>query len=235
MAKRWNEDDDDLDIDLEFDRVEYMKKEINKGKSTLVAVAIAPIFALVSMSVFNLTMHSLISLVTGMLGLIFLKPIYDILNIDIDKIDKKGWVKNGGVYFLTLLAVWIILMNPPFGDFADPQLNDVWVEVDINDNGEWIPVEDVNTTDVEEGKSYPIRIVAEITDNDAINENSVKINFENEGWKNMTKIDTHLYAFDPDITIESGTHNYEFRIRMEDMKGNSNSVNVDHKFTLEAS
>jgi len=226
MAKRWSEEDDDLDIDIEFDRVEYMKKEIHKGKSTLIAVAIAPIFALVSMYIFTLTMDWLISLATGMLGLIFLKPIYDRINIDLDRIGKKGWIKNGGVYFLTLLAVWVILMNPPFADFADPQLNELNIEVYEDD--QWIPQEEANIT---AGESYRIRIIAEITDNVAVDEDSVRLEFDGEPWEGpMDYLGNHLYSFEPNDNVEVQTGTYTIIIRMEDVNGNRNLVETD--FTL---
>ncbi len=224
MAKRWNEEDDDLDLDLEFDRIEYMKKEINKGKSTLIAVGIAPIFGLVSMAIFMLTLNALISLIMGMLGLIFLKPIYDILNIDIDKIGKKGWVKNGGVYFFTLLAVWIILMNPPFANFAGPQIHGA--EIEILHEGEWVPQEEVNVTD---GETVEIRVIAEITDNVAVDEESVEINFDDRGWRDMSKNESrdHIYEFEPlEEFGEFGPGDYEVGIRAEDVDGNRNSVEM---------
>jgi len=220
MAKRWNEDDDDLDIDLEFDRIDYMKKEINKGKSTLVAVGIAPIFAVVTMTIFNLTEVWQISLATGMLGLIFLKPLYDLLNIDIDKIDKKGWAKNGGVYFLTLLAVWIILMNPPFGDFVEPQINEMEIEVDVGEDEEnWTSLEKVNISEREE---WDVRVRLKITSNSkmrSVEINDEEIEPEDEFWYTI-----HYEGME---VGESKT----LEIDMEDVNGNSKTE--FRSFTLE--
>ncbi len=220
MAKRWDEDDDDLDIDLEFDRVEYMKKEIDKGKSTLVAVAIAPIFAVVTMVIFNITEVWQISLATGMLGLIFLKPIYDILNIDLDKVGKKGWLKNGGVYFLTLLAVWIILMNPPFGDFVDPQVDEM--EIEAYDDDELVPMENISGE-----KEYNVTLRIKITSNTAIRHESVEVDEERGNWDYDNKSgprleEEHWYV----VTYSrlKGNESYEIRISMEDVNGNSNTV-----------
>ena len=227
MAKRWKEDDDDLDLDLEFDRVEYMKKEIEKGKSTLVAVGLAPIFAFVTMYVFTLTEAWQISLAVGMLGLIFLKPIYDILNIDIDKIGKKGWLKNGGVYFLTLLAVWVILMNPPFADYADPQIENV--EIEINHEGVWKSPDQIEN--ITENAPYEIKVVAEVTDNVEVDEESVTIEFEGEGPYNMNKTDNHQFEYETGETFEpdepEGKETYEVYITAEDVNGNSNSLDTE--------
>jgi len=227
MAKRWSEEDDDLDVDLEFDRVEYMKKEINKGKSTLVAVAIAPIFAFVTMYVFTLTEVWEISLVTGMLGLIFLKPIYDRLDIDLDKIGKKGWIKNGGVYFLTLLAVWVILMNPPFADYAGPQVEEVRIEVYQDED--WVRIREAEN--LTEGESYDIRIHAEITDNVEVDDDKVEIlsddpdteDFGIRSFEPMNKTNDHWYAYEiSDWEYEPGS--YSVTIRAEDVNENRNSI-----------
>ncbi len=219
MAKRWNEDDDDLDVDLEFDRVEYMKKEINKGKSTLIAVAIAPIFAVVTMFIFTLTMEPLISLATEMLGLIFLKPIYDLLNIDIDKIGKKGWVKNGGVYFLTLLAVWIILMNPPFGDFVEPEINEMEIEVYDEEHG-WISLEEGNISEKDE---WDVRVRLKITSNTKMEKVTIGpsrgFGTEVETKENIEPVEDHWYVIEYD-DLERNKE-YEMEIYMEDTNGNS--------------
>ncbi|MFP4001328.1 MAG: hypothetical protein ACLFSM_01945 [Thermoplasmata archaeon] len=221
MAKRYNEEDDDLDLDLDFDREEYMHKEIDKGKSTLIAVGLAPFFAFVTMYVFTLTEVWQISLVAGMLGLIFLKPIYDYLDIDLDKIGKKGWVKNGGVYFMTLLAVWVILMNPPISDFADPQIDDVAIEV--NHQGEWKSPDQIEN--ITENAPYEIRVVANVTDNDEVDPSSVMIKFEGGDWENMNKTEDYIYEYRPEGEFETGTYN--IKIKVEDVNGNRNSVNVD--------
>lgn len=237
MAKRWKEDDDDLDLDLEFDRVEYMKNEINKGKSTIIAVAVAPLFALVSMYVFTLTMEWVISLLAGLLGIIFLKPIYERTDIDIDKLGKKGWAKNGGVYLLTLLAVWVILMNPPISDFADPQFQEVEIEIydpeqEDPEQEEWVSQDEANIT---AGESYRIRVVAEITDNVAVDEDTVEIEFDTrEG--SMDKFDDHMYEFSPedltfDAETEEGEESYDVYITVEDVNGNTNDF--DDTLTIE--
>ena len=226
MAKRWSEEDDDLDLDLDFDREEYMKKEIIKGKSTLVAVGIAPFFSFVSMYIFNITMDWVISLIVGMLGLILLKPIYDWIDIDLDKIGKKGWIKNGGVYFMTLLAVWVILMNPPVSDFTDPEITDIGIE--IYHEGEWVAQDEI---EIDEDETYRIRIIAEITDNVAVDEERVEIDFERQGWESMNRTeDDHIYQFQPEGEFEPGS--FMVVIRAYDVNDNRNTVETE--LSLEA-
>ncbi len=225
MAKRWNDEDDDLDIDVDFDRKEYMKKEINKGKSTLLAVAIAPVFSFVSLYVFNLTTEWVISLFAGLVGFAVLRPLYKVLNIDLDKIGKKGWAKNVAVYAMTLLAVWVLLMNPPFSDFADPQVNDIQVKVYKGD-------ELVKEGNITSGESYNVTIRIKITDNSDIKDGSVEIiprGFPANPVKPHKDGEYH-YAVDyKDIELDPGA-SYTLRISMEDVNGNSKTV--DKKFTI---
>lgn len=223
MAKRYKEDeeDDDIDIDMEFDKEEYMKDEIIKGKSTLIAVALAPIFGVVSWFVFTLTEDAFISLFAGLIGVAMFKPIYQMFNIDIDKLGKKSWIKNFGVFFLTLLAVWIILMNPPFSNFADPEVTDVSMEIEVD--GEWVSLEDVENKT--EGDSFSGRVVAEITDNREVDEESVEIRVDRGNWESMNKTNDHIYQYE--LSNVSVGEEYTIEIVAEDIDGNSTDVELE--------
>nr|AGF93007.1 conserved hypothetical protein, membrane [uncultured organism] len=221
MAKRWNDEDDDLDIDIDFDRKEYMKKEITKGKSTLIAVGIAPVFSFVSRFVFNLTTDWLISLLAGLVGLVILSPLYKTLNIDVGKIGKKGWIKNGAVYAMTLLAVWVLLMNPPFGDYADPQVNDIQVEV--YQGQERVKPENINSSE-----DYNVTLRIKITSNSDIKDKSVSIELDGESM-DWEKDGDHHYVVEQENL--QGKSEHTLIISMEDVNGNENTV--EKSFTVE--
>ncbi|MBS3817001.1 MAG: hypothetical protein KGY76_05500 [Candidatus Thermoplasmatota archaeon] len=218
MAKRRKkEDEEDEGFEIpDFDREEYMKKEINKGKSTLISVGIAPIFSVVSFLVFDMTQEWTVGLFAGLLGLVFLKPIFQILKIKVDELGTKGWAKNFGVYFMTLLAVWVLLMNPPFSDYADPRVNEIQVE--IRRGGELVD----NITD---GVNYNVTFRAKVTSNSEIKDDSVYITFPYpEGNKTkMNKGEDNYYTMTY-INVTAGSKPYQLRIEMEDVNGNSNSV-----------
>ncbi len=232
MAKRYKkdeeEDEEDLDIDLEFDEEEYMKKEILKGKSTLISVAIAPIFGIVSWYVFTLTMDGFISLFAGMFGIVFFKPLYQKFNIDTSKIDKKGWIKNFGVYFFTLLAVWIILMNPPFSDFAEPEIGELQIEevMDMDDN----LVELENVTEDEE---YNVTLRVEITSNSdllTLEEGGVEAELDGRE-KEVSHAPNNNHEYLIQIEELSGNETYELLISAEDVNDNRNE-NARREFYL---
>ncbi len=224
MAKRRKknkEEEEDYDFEFpEFDRIEYMKHEINKGKSVLVSIALAPLFSLASLEVFKLTGDWSIGFLTGIFGMLITLKIFEYLPLDISKFGKKEWAMNGAMYFLTWLGIWILLMNPPFGDFTDPVLNqvDFYVEID----GEWEAIDEANVT---AQRDYKIMLEAKITDNDAVDEGSVTIEYEGDTIP-MDPVGDHRFSvvFE-NVTADASTK--MFTIRMEDVNGNSNSVVIE--------
>ncbi len=224
MAKRRKkkeEEEEDIDFEMpDFDREKYMKDQINEGKATLVSVAVAPLFSLVSWWVFAITEEAMIAFFAGLAGILVLKPIFETLKIKIDEMGAKGWAKNLGVYAMTLLAVWILLMNPPFSDFADPSLDRVRVEL-YDEHGVLIE----NVTDDLEGP-FNITIRAKITSNTEIVDESVRIWLDDDDEKSMERDPDkeHWYTADFEY-VTRGT--YTIDVQMEDVNGNSNSVSYE--------
>ncbi len=224
MAKRRKkkkEEEEDQDFEFpEFDRAEHMENEIHKGKTVLVSIALAPFFSFLSLEIFKLTGDWSTGFLVGVFGLLITLKIFEYLPIDLSGFGKKEWAMNGAMYFLTWLGIWILLMNPPFGDFTDPVVNrvDFYVEID----GEWEALEDANITDQQD---YRIRLLAKITDNDAVDEDSVTIEYEGD-ISPMDPVGDHEFeAIFENVTADSSTK--LFTIRMEDVNGNSNSVVIE--------
>lgn len=51
-----------------------------------------------------------------------LKPLYKALKFDISHYGRREWIGTGFLLFFTFLAFFMILLNPPFSDFADPHV-----------------------------------------------------------------------------------------------------------------
>ncbi len=215
MAKRRKkEEEEEPDFEMpDFDREEYMKKEIEKGKTTLVAVGLAPIFSILSFYVFSLTEEWTVGLFAGLLGIAFLKPIYNVLKLEVEDLETKGWAKNFGVYFLTLLAVWVLLMNPPFSDFADPRLNELNVE--IRDGGELVDVDNITY-----GEVYNVTFRAKITSNTEIKEDSIKITVGGGNSTKMRKDPDKEHYYLKTYKMAARDTPYTVEIEMEDVNGN---------------
>lgn len=220
MAKRKKKDEmeeDEFEFEFpEFDREEYMKDEIKKGKSVIACVAIAPLFSILSLSVFLFTNEWIFGFVIGILGLFTLANYLNIIRIDTSGFGRKEWLMNGAMFFFTWLAFWIILMNPPVNDFAKPTINDM--EVQIYENGRWTPVDNANITS---GNEYQVRVLLEITDNVEVDEDSLELRFNQQSYE-LQKNNSHQYYTELDLTARDNV--YSVTVLMEDVNGNTNRV-----------
>lgn len=224
MAKRRKkkeEEEEEYDFQFpEFDRVEHMKHEVIKGKTVIVSIALAPIFSLLSLEVFKITNDFSMGLMIGIFGMLISLKALEYLPTDTSWFGKKEWATNGAMYFFTWLGIFILLMNPPFGDFTDPVLNRVDYFVEVDDM--WVPLEDSNISD--QG-TYRLMLIAKITDNDAVNEESVTIEYEGSIQPMQPAEDHWFEVIFEEVSADASTK--IFIIRMEDMSGNSNEVAVE--------
>ncbi len=225
MAKRKKreeqEEEEEFDFDVpEFDKVEYMKDEIRKGKSILISVAIAPIFSFIALQLFLLIGDWTLALIGGLTGLVLIPPVLRTLNVDTDELGKKEWAMDAAMFFFTFLAIWVILMNPPVNDFAHPTVNDMDVMVQDPDTGEWVKLKNANITN---GEDYTIKINAKITDNVDVEDSSVKSRIippSGSEFQQMNKEeDNHYTIIFNNVTATN--QNYKINFKAEDVNGNS--------------
>ncbi|MFP4051742.1 MAG: hypothetical protein ACLFVB_08400 [Thermoplasmata archaeon] len=219
--KREEEEEEEYDFDMpEFDKVEYMKNEIRKGKSILASVAIAPIFSFVALQLFILIGDWTLAMIGGLTGLVVIPPLLRTIGVDTGELGKKEWATDVVMYFFTFLAIWVILMNPPVNDFAHPTVNDIDVEVQDLESGELVELDEANITN---GEEYNITIRAKITDNVDVKDSSVKARIippSGSEWKEMEKDEDHHYTIEfNDVTATN--QNYKINFEVEDVNGNS--------------
>ncbi len=219
MSKRKKQEEEEVeDFEFpEFDRADYMKGEINKGKSILATMAIAPLFSYVSMVIFELTMEWTLGFVMFIPGLFLIGPIHNLIGVDINRFGKKEFFMNGAMFFFTWLVIWVLLMNPPFNDFAPPSVERFSVDVLIDD--QWVDLDDA-----ELGSGiYTVNLTAKITDNTEVRPDSIRIQIEGELYP-MENVDEHHYSIIHNFTAR--TNPYTFIISMEDVNGNSDEVEI---------
>ncbi len=56
-----------------------------------------------------------------------LKWILPILKVDTSEWKRNAWMGHGSTFFFTWLAIWILLLNPPFADLSPPLIFGVTV------------------------------------------------------------------------------------------------------------
>ena len=125
MARRKRKDDVPDWTAPEFDEVGYMRTEIGAARAAVATIAWALVGAAVSFLLYSV--HPALAFFAGILvgfGLYFFLPM---IGISIDAFKRRDWTGHGITYFFSWLAFWILLLNPPFGDFTNPTIQSVSV------------------------------------------------------------------------------------------------------------
>ena len=219
----------------EFDERDYMKKEMRDAKVAIITIVFAIVVALMAYGLTAVGQTGL-GLLFGALSLVLLPTIYRGLDIDTLSFEKKNWLGNGIMFLFTWIGIWILLCNPPFSDFADPDIEDVQFMVD---GDEWAYIDDAATgiqvnESVVTGVNITIR--ARVSDNIDIKSGSVEIAITEQNfgdvidpqWVDMTSVGDHLFEH---RLIEGASGQYEFMIRAEDVNGHS----AEYSYSFEIS
>jgi hypothetical protein len=209
----------------EFDEEEYIKKEVRDAKALFVTFGYAVVIAIASfgLSFVDIALAALL----GFVAIVFLRHIYPLVGIDTTLLEKKQWGGNIIMYIFTWLAIWILLSNPPFSDFADPTIKDADIYFE-EDFGNWTRY-DSNVNNLTFGMN--ISINATIADNVKIDEESIKIKIERREGESfveiesgdMNRIKKHRYAYQLH-DIDQGLHRYT--ISAKDINGHEKSLSI---------
>lgn len=176
----------------DFDEREFLLKELRDTKTVLVTVGYGALLGIVIglLSNFNESLAP-VGLGMALAGILSLKYFYPLIKIDTSSFQKKNWVGSGAWFFFTFLAVWVLTLNFPFSDHADPTIDGVTVWVDNGTNitaidykyvdslgrYTWVPRwgEDVNTL-VYASSSYTVNITAKVADNGQLSTVRLSVN-----------------------------------------------------------
>ncbi|MBA3046396.1 MAG: hypothetical protein FP824_09325 [Euryarchaeota archaeon] len=158
-----------------FDRREYVITEMGVSKATIIAAIFSIPMGLAAVFVMPVGGFSG-GLLAGLAGIGILWFLLPILKIDVAPFKPMQWAGVMSTYFLVFLAVWVVLCNPPFNDFATPEIRDVQVSWD----GGYANVT-TSELDVMEAlipnNATNITIRAQVTDNKDLNKDSVRISY----------------------------------------------------------
>ncbi|MGI0149797.1 MAG: hypothetical protein ACREDF_09745 [Thermoplasmata archaeon] len=125
MARRKRKEEDADWVAPEFDEVKYMRKEIEAGRAALATVGWAILGAVVSFLLYSVNPGLAFFAGIGLgFGMYIVLPL---TGINIEPFKRKDWFSHGATYFFSWLAVWILLLNPPFGDFTNPTIQAISV------------------------------------------------------------------------------------------------------------
>lgn len=138
----------------DFNEREFLEKDITVTKTVLLSALLAVVFGVVAYLTTGVSF--VIGLLLIVIGAVGLRYIFKFLPVDLSTVEIKTWLGNGAMFFFLALGIWILLLNPPFGDTVDPQINEfeVWAgDMQIPPAYRNVPVGDVtfNATVIDNG------------------------------------------------------------------------------------
>ena len=185
----------------EFDEVKFIKKEFTKAKVAFITAGYAVLFAVLSYVLLSMSYENWqVPVIVGFFAVFTLPLLFRQLKVDLEEYELKSWIGAGAIYFFIWLAVFIILCNPPFSDFAEPEIDSpaIYVYIPINGNDTWVKL---NTTAgiYEISMSNDFNITTNIYDNWKLDENSVSMKLidssGNSYDSNRTRVNSAKYEF----------------------------------------
>jgi len=219
MAKKRRKSDKEPEEEYEFrppefDEKEFIQKELSDTRSVILtvlyAVALGAIAGLLTASDRGFLGPAFLIAIAGMVSLPWVYPIF---KIDSKAFQKRNWLGNIGTFFFTFLAIWILLMNQPFADLAQPTISNVtvWVDrpgvgtsvnnttaIDYKMNSalgvyQWTPKygEQLNQV-IRANVSYHLNLTAKVADNRALK--SVQIAVNGGDYKLMTSEGKNIWG-----------------------------------------
>lgn len=215
----------------EFDEVEYVKKELKETKGALTVVLIGVIFAIFSF-VFTAFQQPGIGFLLGLVGMASIKYILNAVKVDTSAYKLKNWLGHIGSYFFIWLAIWILLMNAPFSDFAKPTIKDVKVYANVGGNSTLCELkfysEGAKAVVKNSSAVESIMISANITDNGGLG--NVRL-VDKEGKEVCGyKRDGVEYIWEIKKRFSAGEETLKLRITATDNAGNYNIFAIELDF-----
>jgi len=115
----------------EFDRTEWLEKEVRDSKAGLIGVAWALLVGLMSWQLSLATGQARYGLLFGFAACFAIIKILPLI-IDTSSFERKSWAGPILTALFAWLGVFILLSNPPFSDIAPPRVGglDFYIEDD---------------------------------------------------------------------------------------------------------
>ncbi|TLZ47061.1 MAG: hypothetical protein E6K19_00295 [Methanobacteriota archaeon] len=176
MARRKRKDDEPDWTPPDFDEVGYMRTEIQAARVAVLTIAWAVVGAFVSYLLSSNPAAAFVAGIAVAFGLYFVLPL---IGIDIKPFKRKDWMAHGITYFFSWLAFWILLLNPPFGDFTDPTILPQWISAGSypasNPPPPPIPCFPLTGSSIRVGTNDTILLVFRATDNVGLSKLTVEL------------------------------------------------------------
>lgn len=144
-----------------FDEKEFIKKDLVDSKVVILATVFGIIIGAVAAAA---TVY--VSAILGFLIIVLMtygmfKLLFKALNIDTSSYQRKDYIFKGGTYLITAIALWILLLNPPFAYATPPTIHSQDVNVFQHTAGTWVPINLSSTPTISAGEvNFTARVLS---------------------------------------------------------------------------
>ncbi|MCK4444951.1 MAG: hypothetical protein KAW09_10430 [Thermoplasmata archaeon] len=210
----------------EFDEIEFMQKEISNTKVAMLTIMFALPIAVVS---YFVTIGGLpaAGFLIGVGSIFLLKYVYEFFNVETENFGMKEKLGNGAMFFFTWLAVWVLILNMPFGDLTNPTISDVKM-LGCPDDPIIEMKGDTQHTCTIDASSNDFTIEARVTDNSDVKSVTIHITSPGDETQSMTESSDHEYRY---TKMLSPNDNLVFYIVAEDINGHK-ETSEDYTFSV---
>jgi hypothetical protein len=211
----------------DFDEREFLEKDIKATRILLVTALIGTILAIVA--ALTTPMTALIGAAIILIGAVGLKWFYQFFKIDTKELDKKTWASNIALFLLLSLGLWIVLMNPPFADYVNPEVRNIQVWAQDNTTGVWTLMTPANQATLVKVGSL-VNITAYVADNAKLSSVQIKVFKAGDAgsYANMTQ-SGNRYGY---ATTFAVTGLYTYQIKATDTSGKVTETAPASYFTV---
>lgn len=243
MAKKRKKDKEPQEdyqfVPPDFDEKEFLRKEMRDIRTALLTIVFAVVFgAVAGIIAIASPDFALVGLIIVIAGMVALPTIYRFLRVDTSAFQKKNWAGNFGTFFFTFLAIWVMLMNPPFADHAKPTIEEivVWIDADgvmtgleyryleaINRNA-WVEVnKTTEAASIQIDADDTINVTAKVADNGKLALAEIAIGSSGGPYFPMVKKEDSRYEFE---VLGNFTGSWYIFMRAVDEAGNERELST---------
>ena len=221
----------------DFDEKEFLLKELSDTKTMIWTVAYGILFGVAAGVLMLVSQNMLgVAFMIGIAGIVSLKYFYPLIKVDTKGFLKKNWLGNSAIFFFTFLAIWVLVLNVPISDHANPTIENViiWVDDGVTVRGieykyietagryGWMPLnesDDISTM-IRVSAGSIVNITAEVTDNGNLASVIITVSSNATIDSQMTGEPDYRFGYKVNSDDLSDSHDLLIKIVARDKAGN---------------
>ncbi len=200
----------------DFDEKSFLKTDIKGTKVLMWAALLGLLLGILAYALTGIS--ALLGVVVLLAGAVLLKKILPLFRVDLEGVKTTTIAGNAAMLFIIGLAVWIVLLNPPFSDHYPPQINSNQVYFQHN-GGNWTLA---NSGTIHVGDN--VRVVVKVVENGQLSSVTVNIAGITTNYVPMDNtIIPGSYVYEIDNVASANTYSYS--VKAIDTTGNTALAN----------